>query len=1094
MPHVSPAQGDPEKWPSFPLSFGQERLWFLEQLAPGNASYHIANAVHFRSVVDARLIESSLNEIVRRHEALRTVIRAGSDGAPVQVVAPDSWIAVPVVNLSGWPATEREMEAGRLANENAREPFDLARGPLLRASLLRLGDLDWILVVTVHHLVADGWSLGILFDELESIYAAFSNGRPSVLEGLPVQYVDFAVWQRKWLQGEVLEGQLAYWRERLADLAPLDLPADRLRPPVADHRGATHHFELSARLVTELKELSRQKNATLFMTLLAAFQALLFRYTGQIDIPVGTPIAGRRLPQVERLIGLFVNTLVMRTDFSGDPSFSELLSRVREVALGAYEHQDLPFEKLVAELQPQRDLSRHPLFQVAFQLFQESPSIPANSPDPEGVARDRVPPIPDSVVIEKGTSILDLSLSLWERADRIRARIEYSTHLFDCDRIERMAVHFENLLRGVVANPEGRVSVLPLLTPEEREELLVTRNATRVEPKENRCVHQLFEAQAHLRPHAIAVEMGGDKLTYGRLNQEANLLAQELRRYGVRPEKIAAVYLERSPKLVLTVLAVLKAGGAYLPLDPEEPPERLQFLLADSGATVIITDERGRERAAGYGPTVVCEGAGLECAASDSPPVETVHPGNLAYVIFTSGSTGRPKAVAVEHRSLSNLVAWHRERYGVTEADRATLIASPSFDASVWEMWPYLAAGASLHIPDGATRDDPTKLVNWIGSERITLCFLPTPLAELALEEDWPARPALRALLTGGDCLRRGANGLPCALINHYGPTENTVVTTCGVVGAGREGDPLPSIGQPIDNVEVYVLDRALQPVPLGVPGELYIGGSGLARGYWNRPKLTEERFIPHPFSVHSGDRLYKTGDFVRYRRGGELEFVGRRDGQVKLRGFRIEVGEIEAVLREHPRTGAAVAVVREDTPGDRRLVAYVVLAGDAAVTFADRVRLQGELREWTANRLPVYMIPSAFVFLHRLPLTARGKVNRAALPALEAGQDSVTGFVGPRTPTETTLVAIWEEVLGGRRVGVFDDFFRVLGGHSLLATRVLSRVRNMFRVEVPLRAFFEAPTVTGLADRIDTLRWASESVDRRTAAVVAANQEEGEL
>jgi amino acid adenylation domain-containing protein len=1091
MPHVSPAPGDSEQWPCFPLSFGQERLWFLEELAPGNASYHIANALHFHSAVDGSLVERSLNEVVRRHEALRTVIRVGPDGRPVQAVAPELWVPVSVVDVAANPSAERESEAARLANSDARRPFDLGRGPLLRATLLRLGGSDCVLVVTVHHIVADGWSLGILFRELEIIYGAFSAGRSPELEALPVQYADFAVWQRKWLQGEVLERQLAYWKERLESLTPLDLPADRLRPAVADHRGATHHFELSGALVTELKEFSRSENATLFMTLLAAFQALLFRYTGQADIAVGTPIAGRRLPQVERLIGLFVNTLVMRTDLSGDPTFRELLSRVREAALGAYEHQDLPFEKLVAELQPERDLSRNPLVQVAFQFFQEAPSS-----TPPSISETAISESPRSVSIEKGTSILDLSLSLWEGGDRIRGKIEFSTALFDCDRIERMAAHFETLLRSATADAGRSVALLSLLTPDERQGLLVARNETRVERTDKRCVHARFEAQAHRRPNAIAVEFRGRELSYGQLNREADLLAQQLRRSGVGPDKIVAIYLERSPTLVLAALAVLKSGGAYLPLDPESPESRLQFMLADSDATVVVTDERGRERVARYGIPVVCAGFDLsgDSATQECGNAETAQPGNLAYVIFTSGSAGQPKAVAVEHQALSNLVAWHIDRYSVTEADRATMVAAPSFDASVWEMWPYLAAGVSLHIPDVPTRDDPRQLVDWIARERITLCFLPTPLAELALEEAWPDGLALRALLTGGDRLRRNGSGLPFPLMNHYGPTENTVVTTCGLAGAAREGDPLPSIGQPIDNVEVYVLDRGLQPVPVGVPGELYIGGAGLARGYLNRPELTAESFIPHPFSALPGDRLYKTGDLVRYRRGGELEFLGRADGQVKVRGYRIEVGEIEAVLREHPQAATVVATVREDTPGDARLVAYVALAGNPEGRNAvpDRISLRTELRELAANRLPAYMIPSAFVFLDRLPLTAHGKVNREALPVPESGSDLATTPVGPRTPTETTVIEIWKEVLGTREVGVLDDFFRVLGGHSLLATRVLSRIRNIFRLEVPLRAFFEAPTVAALADRIDTLRWASESSER--CAVAGVDWEEGEL
>ena len=1043
---------------TFPLSFAQQRLWLLDQLAPGRASDIIAGAFRLESSISPEPLAGALNEIVRRHEVLRTTFRTDDEGEPLQLIAPSLRVELPVVDLTGVAPDERMRELQRLTREIARRPFDLARGPLLRAQLLRVDEVQHVFVLAMHHIVSDGWSMGILLHELASLYSAFLAGRLSPLPELPVQYADYAVWQREWFQGETVKNHVHFWQRQLADLPLLQLATDHARPPVATHRGASLSLELSDRLTTELKVLSRREGVTLFMTLLGAFQILLYRYTGQEDIVVGSPTAGRNRTELEGLIGFFVNMLVMRSNLAGEPSFLEVMRRVRDVALDAFAHQDLPFEKLVEELQPTRDLSRNPLFQVAFQVFQDG-AAKAKNERAESVTR---------LDVEKGTSNFDLSLSLWEDGDRLRGRLDYSTDLFVQQSMTRFLEHFRVLLESIVTDPKCPIVTLSLLAKAERSLLLGQSNSASssseasVTAVNNECVHQLFEERARQTPHALAIAGEGVALSYGELNRQANQIAHHLRRFGARPEILVALCLDRSPALVVAALGVLKAGAAYLPLDPAWPRERLEFALADSAARALLTEARRTAQLPHDMVPVLCLDSLREQLAAESQidPESTATPGNLAYAIYTSGSTGRPKGVLIQHDGLANLVAWHTAAYVVTERDRATLLAGPAFDAAVWEIWPYLASGASLHVPSAETRDVPHAFIRWLNHEGITLSFVPTALAELLLREKWPERNSLRALLTGGDRLRRGPDSrLPFAIYNHYGPTENSVVATSAPVDVWHSGDsPLP-IGCPIPGVQCLVLDRRGQLAPLGVPGELYLGGVGLARGYLNGAALTAEKFVSDPFSNLPGARLYRTGDQVRLRSDGNLEFLGRLDQQVKLRGFRIELGEVEAVLAMQPGI-REIAVRIWTTPNDdQRLVAYMV--AQPGETITEGSRLIAALRERARARLPEYMIPSEWMVLGALPLTPNGKVDRAALPI----PDRVDGsFQTPRTPLEKEMAALWAELLGVPQVGLLDDFFRQMGGHSLLATRLVSRIRNAFGVELPLRAVFETPTVHGLS------------------------------
>ncbi|MET0399177.1 MAG: non-ribosomal peptide synthase/polyketide synthase, partial [Longimicrobiaceae bacterium] len=1055
-PQAPPLVRVPRDGAPLPLSFAQQRLWFIDQLEPGSAAYNMPFALRLRGPFDPAALERSLAEIVRRHETLRTVF-ATVDGEPVQVVHDAAAVALPVTDLRDLPDVQREAEVLRLASAEAARPFDLAAGPLLRASAVRLADAEWAVLFTLHHIVSDGWSMGVLVRELSALYAAAAEGRQAELPALAVQYADYAAWQRGWLTGDALEARLAFWREQLAD-APqlLELPTDHPRPQALDPRGGSVGVHLSPDVARELRALSRREGATVFMTLLAAWQLLLARYAGVEDVSVGTPIAGRTRMETEPLIGFFVNTLVLRTDLSGEPAFTELLGRVRETTLGAYQHQEIPFERLVEELAPERSLTHTPLFQAMFALQNnERGELRMGGLDVEPLA-----------AAGEGVARFDLTLALAEDERGVGGSLTYRAELWERTTMERLAGHFARLVDALVADPARPAWDAGFLGDGEREQLLAGWNATDVGHPAGEPVHGLVAAQARRTPDAVALVHGDAATTYAELDAAADRLAGLLRSRGVGPEIRVGVLLERTAEMVVALLAVLRAGGAYVPLDPAHPAERLGFVLADSGAAVLVTRLPLLDGLPAFDGEVVCmdaDRAAIEAAdAGAHARASALSRSSLAYVIYTSGSTGTPKGVAVTHGALLNLVHWHRRAFAVTGADRATQMAGLGFDASVWELWPYLASGAAVHlVADEETRSSPTALQRFLLEREVSVAFAPTPMAEALLALEWPAEAPLRLLLTGGDALRgRPREGLPFALVNNYGPTENTVVTTSGVVAPGRGSGRAPAIGRPIDNVRAYVLDARLAPVPVGVPGELCAGGAQVARGYLGRADLTAERFAPDPYGA-AGGRLYRTGDRARWLASGEMEYLGRMDQQVKVRGFRIEPGEVEAVLRRHAGVAEAAVVARADASGGTRLVAYVVPA-DGEVAAAG-------LRAHLRAHLPEYMVPSALVTLAALPLTPSGKLDRRALAA--AGTADAAGeHLAPRTPDEEILAGIYADVLRVERVGVEDGFFE-LGGHSLLATRVVSRVRQAFGVELPLRALFEAPTVGALAARIDALR-----------------------
>jgi len=1040
------------------LSFAQQRLWFFDQLEPGLPAYNIPAAVRLKGRLNLAALEQSLNEIVKRHESLRTTFgKVG--GRPTQVIAPTLTIELPVVDLRKLPAGERETEVRRRVTAEAQRPFDLSQGPLLRGTVLRLGDEEHVGLLTMHHIVSDGWSTGILVREVATLYVAFCAGGSSPLTALPIQYADFAHWQRLWLQGEILESQIAYWKEQLAGApAQIDLPTDYSRPAVQTFRGAHQSLVLPKRLKDGFKAIGRQEGVTLFMAMLAAFKILLHRYTSQDDVIVGTPIANRNRLETEGLIGFFVNALVLRTDLSGNPSFREILRRVREVCLGAYGHQDLPFDRLVEELHVKRDLSRNPLFQVMFVLHNASLrtiELPGLTLSPvEG---------------DSETAHFDLTLQILDTEQGLTAAFVYNTDLFEAATIARMLGNFQTLLEAIVADPEQRLSDLPLLTEAERRQLLVEWNGTKTDCPQDLCVHQLFEAQAERTPDAIAIVFEAEQLTYGELNRRANQLAHHLRALGVGPEALVAICVERSLEMIIGLLGILKAGGAFVPLDPAYPKERLAFMLKDAQVPVLLTQERLVAGLPEQNAKVICLDSGWGAIASESGenPGTSTLPENLAYVIYTSGSTGQPKGVLVSHGSISGHCRNAQRCYELDSRDVVLQFASLSFDVSLEEILPTLIVGARLVI-SGANVWQPAEFHRKISEFGLTVLNLPTAYWQ-ELAREWAGVPELvpniqpRLFIVGGDTMlpdvlklwqRTPLNSI--RLLNAYGPTETTITATAFET-ALRPGenttDQRVPIGRPLANRAIYILDQHDNPVPIGVHGHLHIGGAGLARGYLNRPELTAEKFIPDPFSAVPGARMYKTGDLARYRPDGNIEFLGRADHQVKIRGFRIELGEIEAALSQHSAVREAVVMDREDAPGEKRLVAYVV-----ADSTAD------ELRHFLKDKLPEHMVPAVVVLLDALPLMPNGKVDRRALPAPDRSRPELEkAFVAPRDDLELQLAHIWEEVLGVRPVGVRDNFFE-LGGHSLLAVRLFALIEKRLGKKLPLTAIFQGATVEHLA------------------------------
>ncbi len=922
------------------LSFAQQRLWFIDRMSPGHASYNVSYVAGLPFPVDPDVIERIVNEIVRRHEVLRTRFE-DLDGEPFQVIIPSLYVQVALFDLSSLPDHEHEAEASRLATEEACRSFDLTVGPLLRATLFRLGENDYTLLLVMHHIVCDGWSMGVFIYEFMTLYQSLMRGQPSLLHELPIQYADFAEWQRDWLKGGVLQTQLDYWKRQLEDLPTLQLPTDKPRPEISSFRGARIYVPMPNAITAALKEMVKQESITLFMVLLAAFKVLLHRYTGQEDVVVGSPIANRTRPEIERLIGFFVNSLVMRTDLSGDPTFREVLDRVQQIALDAYAYQDVPFEKLVDELQPERNLSRHPLFQVSFQIAHQAKL-------PWFRVLDSVESAP-RLNIEPGTAAIDLAFDMVELPDGLVSRIEYSTDLYNAASIERMAGHFQTLLSAAVSNTSQRISTLPLLTEPERLQLLVDWNQTSRDYPHSGCAHELVAAQARRTPNAVAIVCEGRKLTYKQVDERAESVAGLLRNAGVGRGDLVGVCMQRSPEMIVGLLGVLKAGGAYVPLDPAYPSERLAYMMRDSGAEVQLTQRHLAGRVSGIGGRQLCvgeevEGKEGEGRASRGDEEEggsregssrETRGEEVAYVIYTSGSTGTPKGVMVEHNALSNQLLWMQDKFPLSPEDRVVQKYSFSFDVAAIEIFGTLLAGARLILARPGGQYDIDYLVNLITEHEVTvLDLVPSMLAALLDHPRFRECRSIRRISCGGEVMpgrlrQQVQEQFDVELNNMYGPTEATITAMAWTCSAYQpeDGEGIVPIGRPIANTQAYVLDRHLNPMPIGIPGELCIGGEGLARGYLNRPELTAEKFIRNPFADDPQARLYRSGDLVRYRPDGNLEFLGRLDHQVKLRGYRIELGEIETALAHHPSVQSCVATVREDAQKDERLVAYVVPA-----------------------------------------------------------------------------------------------------------------------------------------------------------------------
>jgi len=1022
-----------------PASIDQERLWFIDQLQPGNTAYNIFNASRIRGSLNIPIMERVINELIQRHEVLRTTLKS-VDGLPVQVISPTLKITLEPVSLEHLPEAERYDEALRLTTEEFARPFDLEKGPLVRVGLLRLAEDDFVFQVNMQHAITDRWSFAVFEKELAVLYQAFATGQPSPLPELPIQFADYAVWQRERMNSDEYKKDLEYWLRQLGTAPVLDFPTDFPRPPVQNFRGARVYMTYPRRLLDGLKELSRREGVTMFMTLMAAFKTLIYRYTDQHDILISTPIGTRLRPETENLVGYLLNLLIVRTDLSGNPTFRELLKREQEACVGAFAHQEVPFGKLVQELKPKQDASRNPIAQVAF-LYLDFP---------EATALQFLGLTANQIDIDNGASRFDITLAMTEIPDGFTISIEYISDIFEHGRMERMAQHLQVLLEGIIANPDAHLSDLPVLTLEERQQLQQWNDTAHQFPS-TLLVHQLFEQQAALRPDAPALLFEDQALTFSEINSRANQLARHLLSRRLEPEARIGVMLPRTPDVLVALLAIFKAGGCYLPLDPEYPAERRAFMLEDAGASLVITEEYLRAE---------------PLAQQSIENVESeVRPEQLAYIIYTSGSTGRPKGVAVEHRQLLHTMQSAQEVLGLTEADCLPSIASFSFDISLLELLcAPLAGGRCLLVSTHGALE--ATVIARVLQEATVLHAVPGLMRRFVSVVTREQYPQLRLLFVGGEAVAPELVTEMLAVWSSadvrvmYGPTEATII--CAGYEVSREGMiNHQMVGRPFPNTVLRILDRKGKLVPIGVDGEICIGGAGVARGYWQRADLTAESFVPDEYSTCAGARIYRTGDRGRYLPDGNIEFTGRMDEQVKVRGFRIELGEIESMLTEHESVKETVVIALEDKGSEKRLVAYVVSAPGAASNIS-------ELRSHLRSRLPDYMIPSAFVYLDALPLTSHGKIDRRALPAPDAERPALAeAFIAPRTPTEKSLASIWTKLLGINRVGINDDYFE-LGGDSLLATQLVSQVRRVFEVELPLVELFKHPTLAEFAASIE--------------------------
>ncbi len=1032
-----------------PLSFAQQRLWFLDQLAPGSANYNIPTVLRLKGQLNVDVLERCVQEILSRHEVLRTTFSEQREG-PVQTVHEEIDFKFPIQDLSHLPAVEAEEQAREIAKTDAVTGFDLAKGPLFRGRLLKLADQDHVVIFTLHHTITDGWSMGILIKEVALLYPAFLEGKPSPLPDLPIQYGDYAVWQRNWLRGEVLEKQLEFWKELIGENPPvLELPTDRPRPAVQTFNGQTLKLNLSAEFTAQVKQFSQKEGATLFMTLLAAFQTLLHRYSGQDNILVGSPIANRTQSATEQLIGFFVNTLTFKADFSSVTNFKALLKQLRETTLQSYAHQDLPFEQLVEALHVERDMSHSPLFQVAF-ILQNMDIEKLELPDLS------LEPFEAKGQIAK----YDLTLTTAETENAIDCYFEYNTDLFNATTIERMMQHFRNILKEVVANPKQQLNQLDFLTDEEKQNLFQKWNQTAFELPQEATVPRVFESFVHRAGDQTAAQFGDSNLSYSALNARANQLANHLLSAGLQKDQIVGISLPRSLDIPVAILGILKAGGAFLSIDPAYPADRISYMLEDSGLKFLITLENMLETLPVNGTPVICLDRDAETISNQNTEnlLLDISDENLAYVIYTSGSTGKPKGTMLAHRGLINLAQAQQKAFSISKTSKILQFASLSFDASVWETAMALLNGAALVLAEQEALTSGQGLASVLKEQQISTVTLPPSVLAVMPQEELPD---LKTIITAGekctsDLVKRWGENRQ--FVNAYGPTETTVCAS--MFETSPSDDREPPIGKPIDNFQLYVLDAHWQPAALGVPGELCIAGAGLARGYLNRPDLTADKFIPNPFGQQSGSRLYRSGDLVRWLPDGNMEFLGRIDHQVKVRGFRIELGEIEAVLTGFDKIRDVAVLAREDKPGHQRLVAYYVSEDGNALDV-------NELRSHVQKQVPEYMVPSVFVHLESMPLNTSGKVDRKVLPVPELSRDALkTEFVAPRNAEEEKLAEIVCDLLSLDKVGVYDNFFE-LGGHSLLATQFISNIREEFQVDIPLRILFETPTIEGLAEAI---------------------------
>jgi len=1040
-----------------PLAWAQQRLWFLDQLdKAAGAAYHLPSALRLIGRLDRAALRATLDHLVVRHEVLRTTF-VTLDGEPVQSIAASAQFALAEHDLRQHDPNARAETVARRRQEEREAPFDLAVGPLIRGQLLQLADNEYILLVTQHHIVSDAWSTGVLAREVSALYSAFSQGRPDPLAALSIQYADYAAWQRQWLHGDVLQRQIEFWKKHLVG-APelLTLPTDRMRPNVQNYAGAAVPIIFSPEPLANLRQLSKRHDVTLFMTLLAGWSVLMARLSGQQDVVIGTPVANRQRAEIEPLIGFFVNTLALRVRLEEDPTVEQLLEQIKATTLEAYAHQDLPFEQVVEALNPPRSLSHSPVFQVVL-TFNNTPVRDAlSSPDLTI----------ESLSAPQVTAQSDLTLAFNDSGDASFGSVEYASSLFDRTTIESFVGYLQHVLASMAFDPGCRISALPLLNDAQRRQLLVDFNATAVSYPTDVTLHGLFERQAAAHASEVALQLGDRELSYGELNRRANQVAHALLDLGARPDDRVALLVERGFEMLVGVLGILKAGCAYMPIDPADPVERQAYMLEDCGPRAVLTCSSlvDGDRLDTKLPVLMLDDPDglLERHNDGNPFVSDLRPDHAAYVIYTSGSTGQPKGVINEHRAVVNRLLWARDAYAVTEKDRLLQKTPYTFDVSVWELLLPLLTGARLVLARPGGHKDPRYLAELIQSADITMVhFVPSMLQVFLDSTEAAVFPHLRRVLCSGEALPhalqlRVALHLPnVELHNLYGPTEAAIDVTAWHCRIGSATTEIVPIGRPIANTQIYILDAVGQPVPIGVTGEIHIGGAGVARGYLNRPELTAERFIADPFSSDREARLYKTGDLGRFRADGAIEYLGRNDFQVKIRGFRIELGEIEAALGRCAGVREAVVVTREDSTGDKRLVAYVVPARDAAPTVA-------ELHSGLARALPEHMVPSAFVLLEEMPLGTSGKVDRKALPAPDAQAVVVRGYEAPVGEVEQVLAEVWQDLLGVPQVGRNDHFFE-LGGHSLLVVKLIERLRRN-GLTADVRAIFMAPTLSTFA------------------------------